>query len=242
MKRRRTKRVDRRAGVVRIKSSRRGKAPTAGKSTPPKKAVRTKKLTVRKKPAPQIDDRRAKRGQTPSEQRRRAPPHRKTDAGPTPVRPHRGGSCAKQIDNRRLQVALAVLREGKSAADAAREIGVPPEALRNYLTRTKLAKRRGNQWVISKKAAREWRVPSNGTIVTVVTDNPKTSRFLSAYFNHLQSFAGSNNPRDIGFFRGTSVTDIHGKRHHLETDPNVLRELMWLPDPSQIIYSIVPQQ
>jgi hypothetical protein len=245
MKRRRTKRIDRGAGLVQIKLAHRGQSASPRKST--------KKITAPTKTVHAVKPRVTKnRGTTkkPAATRKRQAPtksstakkvgRRKNAATRSPqnvvIRP------APRIDDRRIQVALFALREGKTAAAAAREAGMTPKALTNYLERTGIARWNGKHWVFSKKLAFEWSIPSNGQWQKVTIGSARASKGVSTFLTHVHYFSESNNPRDVGFFRGLFVTDIHGKRHSFETRPDVLRELLNTADPYEQIYRIVPPQ
>ena len=146
----------------------------------------------------------------------------------------------KPIEDRRLQLALKVLRQEKSLSTAAKMAKIAPERLRHYATQREIIERQGRRWIVRRDLPRRMLLFSDGKVVQVVVGDfdsaSKIGRFMSAVSNILQT----NNPAGLREFEGVSVTDLSGKTHPFETRPNALYRLASAHDQSfEHIYRIV---
>lgn len=131
----------------------------------------------------------------------------------------------RPINDAAFQISLKALRSGKTLAEAAREIRVSPERLRNQAQAKGIIRQRGRKWVIKNNIRREMLVFSQGEAVKIVLGTlhqaSKAGRYMAAAGNFLRS----NNAAYLEPFIGKSVTDSKKKKHVFETNPNALYRL-----------------
>jgi len=138
---------------------------------------------------------------------------------------HSIGRRAMTLAEHQFQIALRNLREGKSAAATARSLGLSPERFRRQLATSGVAVRRGRKWHVREDAAREMSLLSNGQQIRVIVPDLATAGRIGRYWNAVKQLLWNNEPDYLEPFVGKSVTDIHGKPHPFETDPNTIYRL-----------------
>jgi hypothetical protein len=127
--------------------------------------------------------------------------------------------------DRRLEEGFKALRNGQTLAQSAKSVHVSPERLRRYIAETGIAHRQGRRWIIGPDTRpRIMRMFSDGEVI-VVTVDPLEASIVGKYLDAVGDFLNSNNPGFLRIFVDESVTDINGKTHPFETDPNVLYRL-----------------
>jgi hypothetical protein len=145
----------------------------------------------------------------------------------------------RPIGDAAFQISLKALREGKTLTEAAREIRVSPDRLRNQAKAKGIISQRGRKWVIKKNIRREILIFSDGEAKKVVLGTfhqaSKAGRYMAAAGNFLRS----NNAGYLEPFAGVSVKDIKGKTHIFETGPNALYQIAAGTDTFEQIYRIV---
>jgi hypothetical protein len=126
---------------------------------------------------------------------------------------------------RRLEEGLKALRSGKSLTTSARTVRVAPERLRRYVSDSGIVERRGRKWIVGPDdRKRDTRIYSNGEAYTVTVD-VDTAAEIGRYLAAVRQFLATNDPTPLAPFHGRSITDLAGRRHPLETDPNALYRL-----------------
>lgn len=132
---------------------------------------------------------------------------------------------AAPVYNRQLEDGLREIQRGKTLTAAAREVRVAPERLRRYLVGSGIAEKQGRFWAIGPDTRRrEMLLFSDGGAIAV-TVNPAQAELIGRYMAAVHRFLESNDPVFITPFAGESVTDITGRSHPFETDPNELYRL-----------------
>ncbi len=127
--------------------------------------------------------------------------------------------------DRRLEEGFRALRDGQTLTASARSVHVSPERLRRYVAETGMAERQGKRWIIGPDVRpRIMKMFSRGEIEHVTVD-PDEARLIGAYHSAVGRFLETNDPAALTMFAGHSVTDVKGKTHPFETDPNTLYQL-----------------
>jgi hypothetical protein len=128
--------------------------------------------------------------------------------------------------HRQLEEGLRAVRGGKTLTEAARDVHVSPERLRRYLGSSGMAERQGRRWVVTRPDARsrQMLLYSAGEAITVSV-TPAEARVVGLYMGAVARFLETNNPAFLAPFRRQTVTDVAGKRHPFETNPNTLYRL-----------------
>lgn len=144
----------------------------------------------------------------------------------------------------RLELALKQMRAGDSLAEAARKVGVMPAQLRIYARASGIAWRKNGKWRF-KRDRRFRRMPlfSDGRRVIVTVHNGRTASFIGAYMRAVRLFFETEDEHHLDRFRNQSVPDVTGKRHVLETRPNMLLRLDAAGvEPFDLAYEIVKKE
>lgn len=112
------------------------------------------------------------------------------------------------------------LKHGKITA-AANAVGVSAERLRRTLYEQRIAEREGNR---IRGRVREIDIITHGRRRRIKVDHAAAS-LVGRYLNVVGEFLDTNDILLLAPFNGVTVTDLSGKRHLFETDPNALYEL-----------------
>jgi hypothetical protein len=131
----------------------------------------------------------------------------------------------KPIPDDRLQRALRVLRQDKSLSAAAKAAHVSPERLRRYARSKRAIKKRGRHWIVSSKLPRRMLIYSRRKALPIIVGDQASASLAGRFMSAVGKFLGQPNIDLLRPFVGKSVTDITGKEHPLETDPNALYRL-----------------
>lgn len=127
--------------------------------------------------------------------------------------------------DRRLEHGLQLMRDGQTLAGAAHSIGVSPERLRHYLSRTGIVEKQGRRWIVKEDhRTRQMLVFSGGEALQVLV-TLEAGSLIGRYMAAVGHFLETNDPTHLQPFEGQSVTDIYGTVYSFETHPNVLYRL-----------------
>ena len=131
----------------------------------------------------------------------------------------------RPISDGAFQISLKALRSGKTLTEAAREIHVSPERLRNQANRLGIIRRERGKWVVRKKLPREMLIYSGGKALRIVVGTFSNASKVGRYMAAVRKFLRSNDHTHLNRFIGKSVADIKGDKHIFETNPNTLYRL-----------------
>lgn len=145
----------------------------------------------------------------------------------------------RPISDAAFQISLKALRSGKTLAEAAREIRVSPERLRNQAQAKGIIRQHGRKWVIKNNIRREMLLFSQGEAVTVILGTLHQASKAGSYMAAAGNFLRSNNPAYLEPFIKKFVTDAKRKKHPFETSPNALYRLAAGTDTFEQIYRII---
>jgi hypothetical protein len=150
---------------------------------------------------------------------------------------------ARRYDSR-LEFGLQYMRKGESLAEAASKIGVTPAKLRGYAVATGIVTRKDGVWHF-KRDRRFRRMPlySDGRRTVITVHNGRTASLIGSYMRAVRLFFATEDIHHLDPFRDQSAPDINGKRHVLETRPNVLLRLDASGiEPFELAYEIVKRE
>jgi len=126
----------------------------------------------------------------------------------------------------RLELALREMLRGRSLKQAAKDLHVAPERLRNYFAASDFAEKKHGRWTFQQdKIARRMLIYSAGKPVAVTVIGSEQASLIGRYMNAVKAFLRTNDPRHLAPFEGDTVTDQRGTTYVLETNPNVLYRL-----------------
>jgi hypothetical protein len=129
------------------------------------------------------------------------------------------------IDDGKLQRALQVLRKEKNLAVAARTAHVSPERLKRAAASKRAIQKLGRRWVVNPDLPRRMPIYSRGRQIVVTVGDFASASLIGRYNSAINNYRRLNDRKILQPFVGQSVTDISGKSHPLETNPNTLYRL-----------------
>jgi hypothetical protein len=122
------------------------------------------------------------------------------------------------------ELAIKAMKLGIPLRKAARSSGLSEQHLRRYIKENAGAVRVGRRWVFDDQRARQFPVYTDGELKTLTLRPYEAS--LAGYFMHaVRQFLPTGNRQLLAPYEGQGVTDIKGRFHRFETDPNRLYEL-----------------
>ena len=131
----------------------------------------------------------------------------------------------RPIDDEAFQIGLQVLRSGKTLTEAAAEIRVSPERLRNQGKERGAIRRKDRRWIVKNTLPRRMLLYSNNISHTVTIGTFRYASKVGRYMSAVRKFMQSNNPAYLKPFVGKSIKDINEKQYIFETDPNAIYRL-----------------
>lgn len=131
----------------------------------------------------------------------------------------------RPISDQAFQISLRALRSGKTLAQAAAEIRVSPERLRNQARELGVIKRKGRRWIVRSNLPRQMLLYSNGEAFSITVGTFRNASKVGRYMAAVRRFLRSNDPAHLKPFIGKSVIDKDGVSHIFETNPNTLYRL-----------------
>jgi hypothetical protein len=146
----------------------------------------------------------------------------------------------RSISDAKLERALTVLADTKDIRAAARSIRVSQEKLKRSASRQRLIRKNGNKWNVVGGLKRQMIVFADGRQLILTLPGIKTAKFVGKYMAGVGRFLRTNQIKHVKPYAGFTFRDASGKRHSLETNPNVLYRLASTGDASfESIYRIV---
>jgi hypothetical protein len=131
--------------------------------------------------------------------------------------------------------AIKVMKGGLTLRDAARGFGLSEQHLRRYLKENANAvwDRRQRLWIIDDQRARHFPVYSEGERKTL-TLKPYDASIAGSFMNDAGRFLRTGDRQLLAPYDGQwqGVTDVSGRFHRFETDPNRLYELYSSGEPN----------
>jgi hypothetical protein len=129
------------------------------------------------------------------------------------------------IPELQFQIGLKELRSGTSLAEAAKQIHVSPERLRNQARALGAIRKQRGRWRVKKTLPREMLVYSDGESRRITIAQYSEASKLGRYMAAVGRFLNSNEIDHLEPFIGKAVKDREGNHYLLETDPNKLYRL-----------------
>ncbi len=131
----------------------------------------------------------------------------------------------RPISDAAFQISLRALREGKTLAEAAKEIRVSPERLRNQAKAKGIIRQQGRKWVVRKNLPRQMLIYSQGEAIKIIVGTMHQASKAGKYMAGVRNFLHKNDITFLEPFIEKSVTDTKKKKYVFETDPNALYRL-----------------
>ena len=136
-----------------------------------------------------------------------------------------GRKTAPRTYGKEFEVALRALRVFKNQKRAVQSAGISPKRFCRFLREKRLAHFRKGKWRFTDKRVRSVRaITTRGEKVFEVRGFNRASTVMS-HRNAVTQFLADPDPSLLKPYEGVSVADIDGRKHELETRPNVLYRL-----------------
>jgi hypothetical protein len=142
----------------------------------------------------------------------------------------RAGERAKPATQRsidpggREELALKMMRRGRSLRDASAHYHVSQERLRAYVKEQTEARREGRRWRIIDRRTRQFPFYSDGRVVTPTMSLDETSE-AGRYMQAVKQFLRTGDTDFLAPFAAKGVRDVSGRFYPFELDENTLYEL-----------------
>ncbi|RYG87539.1 MAG: hypothetical protein EON59_07105 [Alphaproteobacteria bacterium] len=124
----------------------------------------------------------------------------------------------------RLAEGFARVAGGESLATTARTLRISRERLRRSIAERGEYVRQGKRYTFKPSVENDFPLYSNRQSIRVRVDDENATR-LGAYMAAVGKFLGSGHVHILEPHIGQGVTDVRGKYHPFETDPEALYEL-----------------
>lgn len=128
----------------------------------------------------------------------------------------------RPIKDEAFQISLKALRSGKTLAEAAKEIRVSPERLRNQAKERGAIRKKGRRWVVRNTLPRQMLIYTDGEARSITIGRFSYASKLGRYMAAVKRFLRSNDPDHLKPFIGQSVKDSSDNIYIFETNPNAL--------------------
>jgi len=117
-----------------------------------------------------------------------------------------------------------MMQNGLSLRESAKLEGLSEQRLRRYIKENVGAKWDGKKWQIYDNRDRPFPIYSDGQLKNPILPAPESSR--AGHFMHaVRRFLPSGDISILAPYAGQGVTDVYGRFHPFEVDPNRLYEL-----------------
>lgn len=136
--------------------------------------------------------------------------------------PTAAGKPAKPDE--RLAEGFALVASGESVAGTAKQLRISTERLRRSIAERGDYVRQGRRHVFVPRVTNDFPMYSKGESIRVLVDDENAVR-LGAYMAAVGKFWSTNQARHLAPFVGDGLTDVRGKAHPFETDPEELYAL-----------------
>lgn len=124
----------------------------------------------------------------------------------------------------REELALKLMRRGRSLRDAASHYHVGQERLRAYVKEQTEARHDRRRWTIIDRRSRQFPFYSDGRVATPTMTLDETAE-AGCYMQAVKQFLRTGDRDFLAPFASKGVRDIDGKLHPFELDENTLYEL-----------------
>jgi hypothetical protein len=146
----------------------------------------------------------------------------------------------RRISDTKLQRFLTALREHKNLAAAAKAARTNVQTVQREAKAKGLIKKTAKGWIVRRDLHRQMLLFSGGQQITVTLPSQRSARNVGKYMAAVGQFVRSNDLKFLVPFIDRGVTDVAGKRHPFETNPNALYRLTSSTDEAfEQVYRIV---
>jgi hypothetical protein len=134
------------------------------------------------------------------------------------------------------------MNRGRSLTAAARRLNLSRKQLQNYVSRKRLARRKGQRWITKDSRPRQVPVMTGGRVRILTVSGYEQARLVGEHHHAVGEFVRTNAVELIEPFKGQSVQATDGRRYTLETRPNALHRIAAIDSPQFYeIYQITSQ-
>ena len=154
--------------------------------------------------------------------------------------PAASSPAAKPKSDERIEAAIRDMRSGTSMTAAAKAQRISPKRLSRFLKAHSIARYRKRKWFYSDTRTRRVPVLEGDRQKTILVPGYKEASRVGAHRDAVGRFTRSGDITHLASFEGDGVTDIKGRFHPFETDPNAILRFAAKDEPAfHEIYQIV---
>lgn len=157
-------------------------------------------------------------------------------ASETPIKPNKNAIAS----DARIEVAILAMNNGESLTRSAKDAQVSPERLRRFIVSQDMGSKQGRRWALADSRPRRVPIIKNTNIKAIIVPGFDDASRVGKYHDRIGQFVRTQDLSVLEPFVGEGVTDISGKFHPFETDPNALLRYAMKDEPEfHEIYRII---
>ena len=140
----------------------------------------------------------------------------------------------------RIEAAILAMNNGESLTRSAKDARVSPERLRRFIVSQDMGIKQGRRWALADSRPRRVPIIKDTNISAITVPGFDDASRVGKYHNRIGQFVRTQDLSVLEPFVGEGVTDISGKFHPFETDPNALLRYAMKDEPEfHEIYQII---
>ncbi|MEQ3627974.1 MAG: hypothetical protein ABNH49_04935 [Hyphomonas sp.] len=153
--------------------------------------------------------------------------------------PASSAQAKPKIDDK-IKLALKQMHGGASMTSAAKSAHMSSKRLSQFIHAHKVARRKGNKWVMTDRLMRQVPIVKDARTTAIIVPGFDEASQVGKYRNAIRQFVNTQDPINLKPFEDKGVTDIKGRFHPFETDPNALIRYALKDEPEfHEIYQII---
>lgn len=141
---------------------------------------------------------------------------------PKPDEVRVSGKPPAALADTKISKAIEAMNAGRSMTAAAKSAHVSPDRLSWYLAQSGLGLKQGKRWVIGDTRPRRIPMIENASTKAITVAGFSPASRAGHYHNDIKKFLRTQDPKVLDPYRGEGLTDLKGRFHPFETDPNAL--------------------
>lgn len=154
--------------------------------------------------------------------------------------PAASSAAAKPKLDDKTAFAIRQMHQGASMTAAARAASMSSKRLSKFIHAHKVARRKGNKWVMTDRLMRQVPMILDARTKAILVPGFDEASRVGKYHNAVGQFVRNPDPIILRPFEGKGVTDVKGRFHPFETDPNALIRYALKDEPEfHEIYQII---
>ncbi len=126
------------------------------------------------------------------------------------------------VSDAKIEAAIRLMHDGKALSTSARAAHMSVERLGRIIKQNNIARLKGRTWQMSDNRPRRVPVIVGSNVKAVTVPSFDEASKAGGYHNAVHRFVMSGDLSHMEPFVGQELTDVKGRSHPFETDPNAL--------------------